>query len=250
MTKQALPARTARLGRPLGPTHQVEAVLLVLPGGVPESVRRPSPLAAVGAHALARHAVRTAARAGASLTAHVVHPRYRGWNGDAAHLAADAAWALDEVAHRYGDAPVCLAGSGTGARAALRAAGYRTVVSVVALATWAPDGDDEPVDHLADRQVLFVHGTDDEVCAPDTSYRLAERARKATPAVCRFEVHTDRHALRRYRAEVTALCAEFTVGTLCDQELPRPLRDALAAPPPLGLRMPLASGFGTTAHAH
>ncbi|MBW1604351.1 alpha/beta hydrolase [Streptomyces sp. JJ66] len=246
MTQQALPARTARLGRPLGLTNRVEAVLLVLPGGVPASTRRPSPLAASAAQALARHAVGAAARVDAALTAHVLRPRYRGWNGDAAHLAADAAWALAEIDRRYGDVPVCLAGSGTGARAALRTAGHRLVAAVAALATWAPDGDSESVDHLADRQVLFVHGTDDEVCAPGASYRLAERAREVSPTVCRFEVHTERHTLRRYRTEVAALTADFALGALCARDFSRALADAFAAPPPLGLRMPLAAGFGTS----
>ncbi|MCZ7416961.1 MULTISPECIES: alpha/beta hydrolase [unclassified Streptomyces] len=247
MDGQAPPQRDARLGRPLGTTGRVEGVLLLLPGGVPHSTRRASPLAAAGSLGLARQAARAARRLGEGLTAHVVHYRYQGWNGPSAHPVADASWALDELVQRYGDVPVCLAGTGLGGRAALRAAGHPAVVSVVALAPWLPeepDADEEPVEQLTDRQVLVVHGTNDRRSDPERSYRLAERARKAGSRVCRFEAHTDGHALREYRAEVFALATDFVLGTLCAQDFARPVHDALAAPPPLGLRMPLASGFG------
>jgi hypothetical protein len=92
--------------------------------------------------------------------------------------------------------------------------------------------------------VLLVHGTDDEHTAPELSYRLAERAKRTNANVCRFEVHTDGHGLRQHNAEVAALAENFVLGTLCGREFARPLTDAMAAPPPLGLRMPLATGFG------
>ncbi|WP_431783234.1 alpha/beta hydrolase [Streptomyces chumphonensis] len=247
MDGHTLPARDARLGRPLGTTGRVEGVLLLLPGGVPESARRSSPLAAAGALALARQVARAAERCGEALTAHVVHYRYQGWNGDEAHPVADTVWALDELVRRYGDVPVCLAGTGLGGRAALRAAGHPAVTSVVALGPWLPEPTEaarEPVEQLVGRQVLVVHGTDDRRSDPESSYRLAERARKAGADICRFEAHTDGHALREYRSEVFALATDFVLGTLCEQDFARPVHDALAAPPPLGLRMPLASGFG------
>jgi len=37
---------------------------------------------------------------------------------------------------------------------------------------------------------------------------------------------------------------DFVIGVMFGRPLSRPVEDALAAPPPLGLRMPLASGFG------
>jgi hypothetical protein len=77
------------------------------------------------------------------------------------------------------------------------------------------------------------------------SYRLAERAKKINRDVCRFEVHSDGHLLQEHRPEVAALTADFVLGTLLGGALARPVADALAAPPPLGLRMPLAAGFGT-----
>lgn len=126
--------------------------------------------------------------------------------------------------------------------------GHPAVTSVVALAPWLPAPDEvpepEPVKQLVGRQVLIAHGTNDERSDPELSYRLAERAKKANRDVCRFEVHTDGHGLHQHRAEVQALAVDFLLGSLFHSGFSRPVADALAAPPPLGLRMPLASGFG------
>lgn len=249
MTQQVEPAPTAGLGRAVGSSAdaggEVGGVVLVLPAGEPESARGPSARAYAGVRALVREMADAGAAEG--LVAHVVRYRGRGWNGPSARLAADARWAVEEVVRRYGDVPVCLAGVGMGGRAALRAAGHPAVNSVVALAPWLPDGpgaDEEPVRQLVDRTVLIAHGTDDERADPELSFRLAARAKKANRDVCRFEVHSDGHGMRQHRAEVRALCADFVVGSLFGRPYARPVADALAAPPPLGLRMPLATGFG------
>ncbi|MFE0425842.1 alpha/beta hydrolase, partial [Streptomyces sp. NPDC058953] len=226
----------------------VGGVVLILPDGAPESTRGRSPWAHLAALSLGR----ALARAGHSegLVVLPVHYSGRGWNGTRAQLAVDAAWAADEVVRRYGDVPVCLVGLGLGGRAALRAAGHAAVASVLAMAPLLPPegrdagGASEPVKQLVGRKVMIVHGTNDERSCPDRSYRLAERAKKANRDICRFEVHTDGHALRQHHAEVLALAVDFVVGTLVPRPFSRPVADALAAPPPLGLRMPLAAGFG------
>lgn len=89
-----------------------------------------------------------------------------------------------------------------------------------------------------------MHGTNDARTDPELSFRLAARAKKANREVCRFEVHADGHGLNQYRDEVLALAEDFLMGVLFGRGFSRPLQDALAAPPPLGLRMPLAAGFG------
>jgi dienelactone hydrolase len=250
MANQALvgtgSARGPRLGRAAGTdAGAVGAVVLLLPDGEPESGRGPSAVAHAAALPLARRLVREGRDEG--LVAHVVRYRGRGWNGADARLAADAAWAASEVVRRYGDVPVCLVGRGMGGRAALRAAGHTAVGSVLALAPWLPEDDvaaaPEPVRQLVGRHVMIVHGTNDARTDPELSYRLAVRAKKANRDTCRFEVHSDGHALREHRAEVLALAADFVLGTLFGRPWSRPVADALAAPPPLGLRMPLASGF-------
>ncbi|MBV7244697.1 MULTISPECIES: dienelactone hydrolase family protein [unclassified Streptomyces] len=220
-------------------------MVLLLPDGEAASRRRPSTLS----YAVQLPFARSLARAGVGdgLAVHVLRYRWRGWNADDAHPAEDAAWAADEVQRRYGDVPVCLVGHGMGGRAALRAAGHGAVTSVLAMAPWLPertaDGA-EPVKQLMGRRVLIVHGTNDERTDPELSYRLAERAKKANRDTCRFEVHSDGHALRQHRSEVVALAADFVRGSLFARSYARPVADALAAPPPLGLRMPLAAGFG------
>jgi hypothetical protein len=248
MAQQATPVRQARLGRTLGPEGTaVSGVVLLLPGGDEVSSRRPSPLlASASVRALGRRLARAGRDEG--LATHVVHYRYRGWNGAEAHLARDADEADRDVAvapHGLGGGPV---GVGMGGRAALRAGGHEAVNSVLAIAPWLPDEDvaaaPEPVKQLAGRQVLIVHGTNDERSDPELSFRLASRAKKANRDVCRFEVHSDGHGLRQYRDEVSALAEDFVMGALFGQSFSRPVEDALAAPPPLGLRMPLAVGFG------
>ncbi|MFF0462326.1 alpha/beta hydrolase [Streptomyces mexicanus] len=248
MAQQATPGRTARLGRTVGPRPAaVSGAVLLLPGGQEVSARRPSPLrTAASLGTLGRRLARAGRAEG--LATHVVHYRYRGWNGSQAHPAQDAAWAVEEAVRRYGDVPVCLAGLGMGGRAALHAGGHEAVNSVVAIAPWLPEDDvaasPEPVKQLVGRQVLIVHGTNDERTDPELSFRFAARAKKANRDVCRFEVHADGHGLRQYRDEVTSLAVDFVMGALFGHDFSRPVRDALAAPPPLGLRMPLAAGFG------
>ncbi|MHC0431153.1 alpha/beta hydrolase [Streptomyces sp. O3] len=265
MAQQATPLRDARLGRVLRlGASAVSGVVLLLPGGTEVSARRTSPLAVAQAWGVARRVVRGVAAAGreTGLVGHVVRYRYGGWDSgtgsgagsgtstgtDAAGPVRDAEWAVDEVVRRYGDVPVCLVGMSMGGRAAFRAGGHPAVHSVAALAPWLPlDGGStagEPVRQLGGRRVLIVHGTDDARTDPELSFRLAERAKKVNRDVCRFEVHTDGHRLRERRDEVAALVTDFVLGSLYGRAFSRPLTDALAAPPPLGLRMPLAAGFG------
>ncbi|MFJ3495670.1 alpha/beta hydrolase [Streptomyces sp. NPDC086091] len=248
MGQRATALRTAGLGRAVGLRPEtVSGVVLLLPGGEEVSVRRPSALwGTAPVRALGRQLARAGREDG--LAVHTVQYRYRGWNGGEAHLAADAAWAADEAVRIYGDVPVCLVGIDMGGRAALRAGGHEAVNSVLAVAPWLPEEDvavpPEPVKQLVGRRVLIVHGTNDERTDPELSLRLAARAKKVNREVCRFEVHSDGHGLHQHRAEVRCLCEDFVMGALFGRGFSRPVRDAFAAPPPLGLRMPLASGFG------
>ncbi|MGV4982532.1 alpha/beta hydrolase family protein [Streptomyces sp. NPDC001709] len=248
MGQQATTARTAGLGKAVGPLPTaVSGAVLLLPGGEEVSARRPSPVwATVTLRSLSRRFARAGRAEG--LAVHTVHYRYRGWNGSEAHLAVDAEWAADEVVRRYGDVPVCLVGVDMGGRAALRAGGHEAVNSIVALAPWLPEEDvaapAEPVKQLAGRRVLIVHGTNDERTDPELSFRFAARAKKTNREVCRFEVHSDDHGFNGHRDEVGCLAVDFTMGALFGHSVSRPVEDALAAPPPIGLRMPLAVGFG------
>ncbi|RSS75611.1 alpha/beta hydrolase [Streptomyces sp. WAC06614] len=241
MATHAPQARGARLGRATGANgtgSTVSGVVLLLPGASRWATGPVRPL------------VRALARAGGpeGLVAHTVHPAAPRAQAGGDGRTAAARWAADEVLRRYGDVPVCLAGYGAGGRAALAAAGHPAVNSVLALAPCLPeserDGSPEPVKQLSGRRVLIVHGTNDARSDPELSFLLATRAKKANRSTCRFEVHSDGHGLRDHQAEVVALSVDFVLGTMVTGRYSRPLTDALAAPPPLGLRMPLASGFG------
>ncbi|WP_420079813.1 alpha/beta hydrolase [Streptomyces sp. JL4002] len=239
MAQHAPPARGARLGRAAGARtgsgtteSPVNGVVLLLPGALRFSPGPVRPLA------------RALARAGAAeglVTHTVIH------GGDSPR-EDQARWAADEAVRRYGDVAVCLAGYGAGGLAALRAAGHEAVNSVLAMAPClegaSASDPPEPVKQLSGRHVLIVHGTNDARSDPERSYRLAERAKKANRTTCRFEVHSDGHGLREHQAEVVALGVDFVLGAVFSGRYSRPVTDALAAPPPLGLRMPLASGFG------
>ncbi|MFF0548069.1 alpha/beta hydrolase [Streptomyces sp. NPDC004311] len=239
MAQHAPPARGARLGRAAGARtgsgtteSPVNGVVLLLPGDLRFSPGPVRPLA------------RALARAGAAeglVTHTVIH-------GGGSPREDQARWAADEAVRRYGDVAVCLAGYGAGGLAALRAAGHEAVNSVLAMAPClagaSASDPPEPVKQLSGRHVLIVHGTNDARSDPERSYRLAERAKKANRTTCRFEVHSDGHGLREHQAEVVALGVDFVLGAVFSGRYSRPVTDALAAPPPLGLRMPLASGFG------
>ncbi len=248
MASQVLPVREARLGRAFGgtATSGVRAVVLVLPEGRPSGERAGSTRRATTAARRTAHAVQHAAR-DSGVLAHVVRYGRRGWNGDAADPARDAEWAVREARQRYGDeVPLGLIGLGIGGRAALWAGGEDGVGAVVAVAPWLPIGrEPEPVRHLMGRHVLIAHGADDRRHDPELSFRFAERAKKINPDVCRFEVAADGNSFRHHGSEVRALTAGFVLAALLPaHRFTRPVTDALAAPPPLGLRMPLASGYG------
>ncbi|MEV7416416.1 prolyl oligopeptidase family serine peptidase [Streptomyces sp. NPDC089919] len=225
-----------RLGRANGAGGAVSGVVLLLPGS---SRLAPGPV-----HRLTRALSRAGTAEG--LVTHVV--RYGRTEAGGGALTEAAEWGAAEALRRYGDVPICLAGYGDGALAALRAAGHEGVNSALALAPCVPEGEfgnsPEPVKQLSGRRVLIVHGTNDSRTDPELSFHLAARAKKANRNTCRFEVHSDGHGLREHRAEVVALAVDFVLGSVFTGRYSRPVTDALAAPPPLGLRMPLASGFG------
>ncbi|MFE7117853.1 alpha/beta hydrolase, partial [Streptomyces sp. NPDC057654] len=89
MAQEALPERgAARLGKPVGTAGPVHGVALLLPTGEASGTRRPSPLPSVAMRPLARRIARAGRPEG--LVVHVVHYRFRGWNGASAHPARDA----------------------------------------------------------------------------------------------------------------------------------------------------------------
>ncbi|MFJ9522432.1 alpha/beta fold hydrolase [Kitasatospora sp. NPDC101801] len=224
-----------------GATEGAVAAVLVLHGGQVTSERRPGPVNLPGlrmqgfARAVARET------AGSVVAVGSVRYRYRGWNGDRADAARDAAAALCDLAEELGPVPTVLVGHSMGGRAALQAAGHQCVTGVVALAPWCPVGD--PVAQLRDRNVLTLHGDHDRVTDPELTRLFAARARAAGARVAGYTVHGSGHALLRRSADWHRAAAELTAGLLGLRPLPVEVRDALALGPTdpggLGLALPL-----------
>ena len=127
--------------------------------------------------------VRVLTALGDDLAVGQVRYRYRGWNDAAAHPVADVGIALDRIGATYGPVPVVLVGHSMGGRAALRAAGHPQVRGVVALAPWLPGA--EPVEQLAGRDLVVLHGTRDLTTSPRASAHFLARAVPMTRrAVC------------------------------------------------------------------
>jgi pimeloyl-ACP methyl ester carboxylesterase len=139
----------------------------------------------------------------------VSRPRYRvrGWNGELASPVQDLRAAIDETVARLGPVPVVLIGHSMGARAAFRVAGHPAVSAVAGLAPWLPPT--EPVDQLAGRRVLLVHGTADHITSPAETWAYAERARSVTRTAT-IEVVGGEHTMLRRAPLWHHLAVEFS----------------------------------------
>ncbi|HEU5332742.1 MAG TPA: alpha/beta fold hydrolase [Actinocrinis sp.] len=150
----------------------------------------------------------------------VLRNRYRGWNGADADPLVDAQWALAQIARRHGAIPVVLVGHSMGGRAALRAGGYATVTSVVALAPWITEG--EPVEQLAERDVLIAHAERDRVTDPAASRAYAQRAETVAARVEFRSVAKGDHAMLRGAAGWHRMVASFVATRLAGAQDLRP----------------------------
>ncbi|MBY4128816.1 alpha/beta hydrolase [Rhodococcus fascians] len=116
-------------------------------------------------------------RAGRSrgISVHQVQYRYRGWNAPERTAVEDARWALNRIHADHPDVHVVVVGHSMGGRTAAALIDDPSIVGVVALAPWWPEGTE--VDALAaDRALLVVHGTADKWTDPKTSRRATDRA--------------------------------------------------------------------------
>ncbi len=192
-------------------TSPIPGVIVVAHGGQasstqPTSALQPAVLRMIPVAGAIRHALRGSG-------AVVRRPRFRlrGWNGAQASPVHDLKQALDDFVASYGPVPVALVGHSMGARAALRAAGHPAVSAVAGLAPWLPPG--EPVEQLAGRRVLLVHGTADRITSPADTWAYAERARAVTQ-VAAIEMRDGDHPMLRRARVWHAIAAEFARAAL------------------------------------
>ncbi|ADB35037.1 hypothetical protein Kfla_6034 [Kribbella flavida DSM 17836] len=125
----------------------------------------------------------------------LVRYRYQGWNGSAAHPAADLRAVLDRLALRYDR--VILIGHSMGGRAVVAAGNHPLVGGVLALAPWLPVG--EPLVALRG-PVVFAHGTADRITSLAATTAYARRLRTAGVPVAMLPVEGEKHAML-YRAK-------------------------------------------------
>jgi pimeloyl-ACP methyl ester carboxylesterase len=138
----------------------------------------------------------------------VLRPRFqlRGWNGEQALPVHDLRAILDDIGRRFGPVPAVLIGHSMGARAALRVAEHPAVSAVAGLAPWLPPG--EPVEQLAGRRVLLVHGSADGITRPEDTWAYAERARSVAEVMA-VEIRNGDHAMLRRARLWHRVAAEF-----------------------------------------
>jgi len=144
--------------------------------------------------------------------------RRRGWNGAAEDPLADVRDALTRLDARRPGIPVVLVGHSMGGRAALRAAGDPHVRGVVALAPWIPAED--PVDQLAGRDVVVLHGSDDDRTSPGNSARFAERIAGVARSVRSETIPGGDHAMLRHARRWHRLTADAVTTMLTDAVTP------------------------------
>lgn len=215
---------------------RTEAVVLVLHGGAERGTGSVPPwkLAFLRMVPIARALHRAGREDGVEVR--LLRNRRYGWNAPAMDPLGDARWALERIRADHPGLPVVLVGHSMGARVALRVAGDPAVRGVCALAPWTPRG--EPVDAVAGRSVLIVHGTRDRMTSPAESHAFAERAEGVAARVARFEIANEGHAMLRRSSVWTRLTIAFTLEVLAGGTGDE-LRGAWAAPGPERLRIPV-----------
>lgn len=222
--------RALELSRfPAGARH----VVVLLHGGRSEgrAPARPWQLAALRMRPFARTLAQTLP-AGSTAFASVRY-RYRGWNGGAADPLGDTLAALDTLEERTGGMPVVLMGHSMGGRAALRAAGHRTVRGVVALAPWCPEG--EPVVQLAGAGLVVLHGDRDRMTSAPASWALLRRAARAGARVAGVRVERGEHTMLRRAALWQRTAAGAAAGLLEVGPYPDVVRQAFTADRPVSV---------------
>ncbi|MCR6482756.1 lysophospholipase [Amycolatopsis sp. OK19-0408] len=213
-----------------------EAVVLVLHGGAEHGTGTVPPwkLAYLRMVPIARALHRAGRHAGVEVR--LLRNRRYGWNAPTLDPVDDARWALERIRAEHPGLPVVLVGHSMGGRVALRVADDPAVRGVCALAPWTPRG--EPVEAVAGRSVLIVHGTRDRMTSPAESHAYAARAEAVAARVARFEIANEGHAMLRRSSVWTRLTTAFTMEVIAG-DADDTLSGAWAAPGPERLRIPV-----------
>jgi dienelactone hydrolase len=196
------------------PGHRrAEAVVLVLHGGR-ELSTDPVRARQLAVLRMAPFARRIARRGGGRVAVARLRYASRGWNATLGSPApvGDADWALRQLTERFPGLPIGLIGHSMGGRTALRVGGHPQVRGIAALAPWLPAR--EPVDQLAGRRVLLMHGSADRMTSPAGTEAFAGRLEAAGAAVSLVSVNGEGHAML-HRAQLWhELSSQFVLSTV------------------------------------
>src|SRR5262249_46188252 len=148
-------------------------------------------------------------------------------NDTGADALADVGYALGAIDERYGGVPIALVGHSMGGRAAVRVAAHRTVRGVVALAPWLPA--EEPVEQLAGRDLVVLHGRRDLTASRRASARFVARAAPVARRAVFLEVPWSGHGMIARASTWQRLAAAFVAAVVDDAPFDRPLSIARRA---------------------
>lgn len=170
--------------------------------------------------------------------------RYRGWNGEDMSPVHDARWALARISHEHPGVPVYLLGHSMGGLTALCVADHPQVDAVVALAPWLEHR--TPVEPVAGRRILIVHGANDRWTSPANSLDYARRAAGIAASVDYISLTGAGHFMLRRMALWNSLSGGFILdafGEATGADLSGStdtVRSALRGPlPAAGTRIPV-----------
>ncbi len=149
----------------------------------------------------------------AGLDVWLLRYRFTGWNhlhGSHPSPVGDARWALDEVRAAHGSLPVVVLGHSMGARTGATVADDENVRGLVALAPWFPPGD--PVQPLAGRHLVAVHGRADRVTRFDATSSFVRRAGAVAASAELVDMEELGHYMLKGIGRWNAVAAERTVA--------------------------------------
>lgn len=166
--------------------------------------------------------------------------RYRGWNGQDMSPVQDARWALSHIAREHPGVPVYLLGHSMGGLTALSVADHPQVEAVVALAPWL--NHETPVNRVAGRRVLIVHGTDDRWTSPANSLAYARRAEGIAGSIDYVSLKGAGHFMIRRLGVWNSLANGYILdafGSAAGTELPRTTEALRGLLPATGAGLPV-----------
>jgi dienelactone hydrolase len=205
------------------PDGPVRAVALVLHGGR-ETSDEPTSSRQLAVLRMRPFASTLAAAPGLAVAR--LRYRARGWNGELRSPVADTRWALAELQRRVGSAPVALVGHSMGGRTALHVADDPNVRAVAALAPWIERAD--PVEPVAGRRLLLMHGDRDRITSPKRSAAYASAAQRVARSVSYISVRDEKHAMLHRAGLWHELTTGYVLATMCDRPPAETVSEATA----------------------